>query len=163
MARQISTEPVFRGRKLTLNYTSGSPCDQPLTRERRKLKDDDNDNEDDEDRKSHKDKDKDKENDRPTDDDRDGTRRKSTLISFSCDQNLGSGKAHLSFIGTSPDECAYFFEAKAVAACGGVVEEPSGLGAGGVFGIMSAHPHFHFHFHFQPIMTKNLHSSRTEE
>ncbi|KAL9044588.1 MAG: hypothetical protein Q9214_002285 [Letrouitia sp. 1 TL-2023] len=138
---QVSTEPVFRGRKLSLNYTSGSPCDEPLTRERRKLKDDDDDDdkddeeEDDDDRKSHKGKDKDK--DRHKDD---NVRRKSTLISFSCDQNLGTGKAHLSFIGASPDECAYFFEAKSVAACGGVVEAPSGLGAGGVFSVMFATP-----------------------
>ncbi|KAL9611196.1 MAG: hypothetical protein Q9167_004144 [Letrouitia subvulpina] len=133
---QVSTEPVFRGRKLSLNYTSGSPCDEPLTRERRKLKDDDDDDDkddddDDDDRKSHKGKDKDKNRHK-----HDNVRRKSTLISFSCDQNLGTGKAHLSFVGASPDECAYFFEAKSVAACGGVVEAPSGLGAGGVFSVI---------------------------
>ncbi|KAI4210393.1 MAG: hypothetical protein LQ351_006760 [Letrouitia transgressa] len=135
---QVSTEPVFRGRKLSLNYTSGSPCDEPLTRERRKLKDGDDDDDkddedDDDDHKSHKSKDKDK--DRHKDN---NVRRKSTLISFSCDQNLATGKAHISFIGASPDECAYFFEAKSVAACGGVVEAPSGLGAGGVFSVMFA-------------------------
>ncbi|KAL8714238.1 MAG: hypothetical protein Q9220_001967 [cf. Caloplaca sp. 1 TL-2023] len=137
---QTSTELVFRGRELSLNYTNGSPCDSSATHERRKLKHDDDDDEDDK---------KGKKKDKEDDDDDDGktshgskpskeddTRRKSTLISLACDPNLPSGKAHVSFIGSSPDQCTYFFRAKTMAACGGVKEPPTGLGAGGVFGVI---------------------------
>ncbi|KAI4184070.1 MAG: hypothetical protein L6R41_004997 [Letrouitia leprolyta] len=131
---QASTELVYRGRELSLNYTNGSPCDDaPLTHDRRKLNhDDDEDNkrkDDDEedDKKSHKGK---------SSKDGDDVRRKSTLISFACDPNLAEGKAHVSFVGTSPDQCTYFFRAKTVSACGGVTDPPTGLGAGGVFGVI---------------------------
>ncbi|CAO1599816.1 MAG: hypothetical protein LQ349_004204 [Xanthoria aureola] len=140
---QTSTELVFRGRELSLNYTNGSPCDSPSTHDRRKLKhdDDDDDDDDEDDKKKKGDK---KKADEDEDDDRkshksksakgdDNIRRKSTLISLACDQNLPLGKAHISFIGSSPDQCTYFFRAKTMAACGGVKEPPTGLGAGGVF------------------------------
>ncbi|KAL8682319.1 MAG: hypothetical protein Q9186_001595 [Xanthomendoza sp. 1 TL-2023] len=140
---QVSTELVFRGRELSLNYTNGSPCDSPSTHDRRKLKHDDDkdDDEDDDKKKDDKKKDDDDDNDdkkshkgkSSKDDEDDHVRRKSTLISLACDQNLPLGKAHVSFIGTSPDQCTYFFRAKTMAACGGVKEPPTGLGAGGVF------------------------------
>ncbi|KAI4241076.1 MAG: hypothetical protein L6R42_011381 [Xanthoria sp. 1 TBL-2021] len=141
---QTSTELVFRGRELSLNYTNGSPCDSPSTHDRRELKhnDDEDDDDDDDDDKKKGDKKKD-EDDRKShkgksgkDHDDDNIRRKSTLISLACDQNLPLGKAHISFIGTSPDQCTYFFRAKTMAACGGVKEPPTGLGAGGVFFVM---------------------------
>ncbi|KAL8648671.1 MAG: hypothetical protein Q9210_004844 [Variospora velana] len=138
---QVSTELVFRGRELSLNYTNGSPCDSPSTHDKRKLKhgnddddddddkdkDDDDKDKDDDDRKSHKDK---------SSKHGDDVRRKSTLISLACDPNLPSGKVHVSFVGSSPDQCTYFFRAKTMAACGGVGEPPTGLGAGGVFGVI---------------------------
>lgn len=138
MYRQTSTELVFRGRELSLNYTNGSPCNSPSTHDRRKLKHDDDDKEDD-DKKKDDDDDKKSHKDKPSKHD-DDVRRKSTIISLACDQNLPSGKAHVSFIGTDPDQCTYFFRAKTMAACGGVKEPPTGLGAGGVFGVMYAFP-----------------------
>ena len=139
---QTSTKLVFRGRELSLNYTNGSPCDSPTTHERRKLKhsDDDDDDDDDDKKKGDDDKDDDKKSHKGKPSDDDDVRRKSTLISLACDQNLPLGKAHISFIGSSPDQCTYFFRAKTMAACGGVKEPPTGLGAGGVFFVMYASP-----------------------
>ncbi|KAI4236125.1 MAG: hypothetical protein L6R40_006250 [Gallowayella cf. fulva] len=142
---QTSTELVFRGRELSLNYTNGSPCDSPSTHDRRKLKHNDDEDDDDEDEDKKKDDKKKGGHDDDDDDDKkshkdksskhddDNVRRKSTLISLACDPNLPLGKAHVSFVGTSPDQCTYFFRAKTMAACGGVKEPPTGLGAGGVF------------------------------
>ena len=113
-----------------MNYTGGSPCDEPSKRLRsRKLNDNDDDKDDDK------------------DDDRDDEgkdhkylkepkRRKSTLISFICDHDSLAPKAHLSFLGASPDECTYFFEARSMAACGGVIDPQQSLGPGGVFGVI---------------------------
>ena len=129
--RQASTEPFFRGRKLVLNYTNGSPCEQNSDRllpRKLNVPDDDDDDEDDrdDDRKSHKDS-KSKE----------PVRRKSTLISFTCDKDSLAPKVHLSFIGSDPDECTFFFEARSMAACGGVSEAQQTLGPGGVFGVIA--------------------------
>ena len=60
--RQASTEPFFRGRKLVLNYTDGSPCeprsDRLLPRKLNVPDDDDDDDDDEDDRddnpKGHK-------------------------------------------------------------------------------------------------------------
>ncbi|KAL8894525.1 MAG: hypothetical protein Q9192_004249 [Flavoplaca navasiana] len=131
---QTSTELVFRGRELSLNYTNGSPCDSPTTHERRKLKHSNDDDDDDDDKKKgDNDEDDNKKSHKGKPSDEDDVRRKSTLISLACDQNLPLGKAHISFVGSSPDQCAYYFRAKTMAACGGVKEPPTGLGAGGVF------------------------------
>lgn len=130
--RQASTEPLFRGRKLVLNYTDGSPCesnsDRLLPRKLNVPDDDDDDDEDDwdDDRKGHKGS-KTKE----------PVRRKSTLISFTCDRDSLAPKVHLSFIGSDPDECTFFFEARSMAACGGVSEAQQTLGPGGVFGVIA--------------------------
>lgn len=129
---QASTEPFFRGRKLVLNYTDGSPCelnsDRLLPRKLNVPDDDDDDDEDDwdDDRKGHKGS-KTKE----------PVRRKSTLISFTCDRDSLAPKVHLSFIGSDPDECTFFFEARSMAACGGVSEAQQTLGPGGVFGVIA--------------------------
>ena len=64
-------------------------------------------------------------------------RRKSTLISFTCDRDSLAPKVHLSFIGSDPDECTFFFEARSMAACGGVSEAQQSLGPGGVFGVIA--------------------------
>lgn len=119
-------EPIFRGRKLIMNYTDGSPCGDDTNRLRtRKLKDDDDDDEGDSDgddkKKDHKYR---------------AVRRKSTLISFICDHDSLAPKAHVSFIGASPDECTYVFEARSMAACGGVIDPQQTLGPGGVFGVI---------------------------
>lgn len=139
-SRQVSTEPVFRGRELVLNYTDGSPCDDRKGRRHvsRKLNDDDDDDHD-----KHRSDDKD---DDETDDDRadkgkhtdkSSGRRKSTIISMTCDRESLAAKAHISFVGASPDECTYFFKARSIGACGGVmVDTQQTLGPGGVFGVM---------------------------
>ncbi|KAM0803382.1 mannose-6-phosphate receptor binding domain-containing protein, partial [Usnea florida] len=103
---QASTEPFFRGRKLVLNYTDGSPCEPGSDRHKGSKS-------------------------------REPTRRKSTLISFSCDHDSLAPKVHLSFIGSDPDECTFFFEARSLAACGGVSEAQQSLGPGGVFGVIA--------------------------
>lgn len=121
--RQASAEPVFRGRKLLLNYTDGSPCDDTSTHLLpRKITDDNDDEKGDNNRKHHKGK---------------VTRRKSTLIFLVCERDSLAPKAHLSFLGASPDECAYFFEARSMAACGGVSKAQQSLGPGGVFGVIA--------------------------
>ena len=133
--REQSSELVFRGRKLVLNYTSGSPCDAPSTKNPRSLIDDDGDKKkhDDDNKKDHDD---DKSHDK---DQKSDTRRKSTVILFQCERDSLAPKAHLSFVGASEDECTYFFEAKSMAACGGVNETEQSLGPGGVFGVMYAY------------------------
>jgi cation-dependent mannose-6-phosphate receptor len=45
--------------------------------------------------------------------------------------------ASISFAGTDPDECAYFFEVRSAAACGGVEPVQQTLGPGGVFGVIA--------------------------
>lgn len=139
---QASAEPIFRGRKLVLNYTDGSPCDdrKPLRRAPRREKEerDDDEEEDDEgDKRKHEDDDTDDERaDKKKSTDESKRRRKSTLLSLTCDRESLAAKAHVSFIGASPDECTYFFEVKSIAACGGVIQDTQQtLGPGGVFGV----------------------------
>ena len=108
-----------------MNYTDGSPCDDgPSSLSTRREKDHDKDDDDD-DRKHHK---------TPS---KAHPRRKSTLISFHCDRDSLAPKAHISFIGASPDLCTYFFEARSVAACGGIIAAQQSLGPGGVFGVIA--------------------------
>lgn len=115
---QQASDPFFRGRKLVLNYTDGSSCDNDY--EKRDDDDDDDEDADDDD-----------------DDDDDDTRKKSTLISFLCDRDALTSQPIVSFVG-SMDSCTYYFEIRTSAACGGIVRGPSGdgLGPGGVFGVM---------------------------
>jgi cation-dependent mannose-6-phosphate receptor len=94
-----SDRPVFRGRKLVLTYTDGSPCPhQPASRGLDTA-----------------------------------IYRKSTIMSFMCDQSL-MVKAAVAFVGTT-DECSYFFEVRTGAACPGVKTE-GGVGVGWLFGGM---------------------------
>ncbi|KAJ6446774.1 mannose-6-phosphate receptor, binding protein [Purpureocillium lavendulum] len=63
-------------------------------------------------------------------------RRKSATISFHCDLNPGNAQAAISFVNT-PDECAYFFEARSVHACAHAEpHKPGSVGPGSVFGII---------------------------
>lgn len=135
--RHSSTEAFFRGRKLTLNYTNGSPCDEPSNRlSARKLIDHDKDGKDEKDDEDDDDKDDDDHENRKGSPSKTAPRRKSTLISFLCDRESLDSKVHLSFVGTL-DECAYFFEARSSAACGGAIAAQQTLGPGGVFGVIA--------------------------
>ena len=126
--RQQNSEPVFRGRKLVLNYTMGSPCDSTSSTYLRKPIDhNDEEGEDPDDHKSKK----------PRGGAENG-RRKSTIISLLCDRDPTAPKVSISFVAQSPDECAYFFEARSAVACGGVSSDTQqSLGPGSVFGVMS--------------------------
>ena len=137
---QTNTNLTFRGRKLVLNYTGGSPCSAQeverdstallpsynITKElgTRKNKHEDEDDDEDEDDKPKHSKD---------------TRRKSAIISFLCDSSPNAPKAAISFVGSDPDHCSYFFEARSPAACGGasVSQESGSVGPAGVFGLIA--------------------------
>ena len=126
---QMSADPIFRGKKLVLNYTDGSPCpdidDVPSPKGDKN--DDDNDEDDETPNPSAA-----AANPTPP------RRRKSTLLSFLCDRDP-SLTTHplISFVGTM-DQCTYFFEVRSRYACGGVTtsEETGNLGPGGVFGVI---------------------------
>jgi len=138
LSRLQNSEPVFRGRKLVLNYTGGSLCSSGhskralLSHEAKDLStkkiidDDDDDDEDDEDDTPKK---------KPTKGKGD-KRRKSTVISLLCEKDPLAPKASVAFVAASEDECTYFFEARTSAACGGIEVETQTLGPGGVFGVM---------------------------
>lgn len=119
-----------RGRKLVLQYSGGSPCGGKSTKESRstlgtlgtrdsapaphRLETLAND-----------------------DKDKTTVRRKSATVSFLCDRDPGSTQASVSFVGTDPDECAYFFEARSVHACAHAEpHKPGSVGPGSVFGII---------------------------
>ena len=123
-----------------MNYTDGSPCGESSSLiQARKLndhknktggsdrKDDDDDDDDDKDKK--------KPSHTPPHTSPSDSRKKSSLISFICDRDSLS-PAHVSFIGASPDECTYFFEARSSAACGGAVAPTASVNAGGVFAVI---------------------------
>ncbi|KAF2433122.1 mannose 6-phosphate receptor domain-containing protein [Tothia fuscella] len=137
---QQNSELVFRGSKLVLNYTNGSPCATSSKKRSAQLShnvedlttrafpsDDDDDDDDDHDKHSKKPNHKEK------------VRRKSTIISLLCQKEvLGpkAPKATVAFIGASEDQCTYFFEARSQAACAGIETTPQQLGPGGVFGVI---------------------------
>ena len=127
---QTSMKPVVRGRKLVLQYTNGSPCDSS-NKKRKIIGDDDKeDDDDDDDDKKHSDKKKKSSS----------KRRKSTIISLLCEREPLDSKAPrvaVSFIGVSPDECAYSFEVRSPISCASRNKDQQGaVGPGGVFGIM---------------------------
>nr|POF15162.1 putative mannose 6-phosphate receptor-like protein [Quercus suber] len=66
----------------------------------------------------------------------DNIRRKSTIISFLCEKDPLMPTLTLSFVGASPDECAYFFEARSSAACLTVETAKQTLSPSGVFGVI---------------------------
>jgi cation-dependent mannose-6-phosphate receptor len=109
---QQSSNLTVRGRKLVLQYVNGSPCGTSKKRstpEARYIKGDDDD---------------------------DVARRKSTTISFHCEKDPLTTQASASFVSTDPDECAYFFEIRSQAACGGSEPAKQGVGPGAVFTII---------------------------
>jgi cation-dependent mannose-6-phosphate receptor len=132
--RQESMDLRSRGRKLVLQYTGGSPCGEGTSRRNQKRSpgsvhpgasyryndysdEAENDMRANEDEKSDGDQ-----------------RRKSTIISFLCDSSQVAAEASISFVGTDPDECAYFFEARSVHACvGAEPHKPGSIGPGGIF------------------------------
>lgn len=64
-------------------------------------------------------------------------RRKSALISFLCDRDPTASGTSISFVGTDPDECAYFFDARSIHACPAAEpHRPGSVGPGSVFGII---------------------------
>ncbi|KAF2764726.1 mannose 6-phosphate receptor domain-containing protein [Teratosphaeria nubilosa] len=63
-------------------------------------------------------------------------RELNTIISFLCDRDPISPLLTLNFIAASPDECTYFFEARTLAACGGIETAKQTLSPGGVFGLI---------------------------
>lgn len=128
---EANTEPIFRGRKLVLNYTNGSPCEDYETASlspRGIFDDDDDDDDEDEDDDDHLNKWK------SSYDSAASKRTKSTIISFLCDRDPQyTDHPQISFIGTT-DSCSYHFEVRSRAACGGAPSQsPSSLGPGGVF------------------------------
>ncbi|EGD84196.2 hypothetical protein H112_07884 [Trichophyton rubrum D6] len=140
---QQSSSLLFRGRKLVLNYTDGSPCpSSPRGKKlfRRKIVDGDDDDDEDNDKDGDKkgdDDEKKKGDDKKKDPEDKVERRKSTLMSFLCDRDLVTPAATFSFVG-SPDSCSYFFEVRTAAACGGVAASTDGgVGPAGIFGIIA--------------------------
>lgn len=124
MCSQQSMNLRSRGRKLVLQYTGGSPCGESSRKSQGSL--------DERDMTlsyaSGTDKEK---QDKPI-------RRKSATISFLCDKDPTANQASVSFVGTDPDECAYFFEARSVHACAHAEpHKPGSVGPGSVFGIIS--------------------------
>jgi cation-dependent mannose-6-phosphate receptor len=152
-----NTELVLRGRKLVLNYTGGSFCG-PEAEERRLAQrtekfvrepshnsawDYDYDHytgskgstrQDDSDDGFGDDDDNDKDGDRYHESKE--LPRKSTIISLLCERDPLASKPVISFVGASPDECAYFFEVRTSAACSVVEAEIQTLGPSGVFGVI---------------------------
>ena len=131
-----NTVPIFRGRKLILNYTGGSLCPSSSSKSKRSpiaLPNDpreiitDPDDDDDDEDKPKKKPSKDKE-------DKD-SRRKTTVISLLCDSDP-LAKTSISFV-AAVDDCSYFFEGRSPFACGGVHQETQALGPGGVFGVIA--------------------------
>jgi len=145
---------VPRGRKLVLQYSGGSPCGVSKDKSKDKrggsvhngasYRGYDDEEEDEEERRvkeikdddqkkpgSDKEKDKDKGKDKDT-----PGRRKSATISFLCDRDPDVVTT-ASFVGTDPDECAYFFEVRSQHACPGAEQhKPGSVGPGSVFAII---------------------------
>ena len=110
---QQNDELLFRGKRLILNYTQGSPCPDL------------------------------DEDGVPIDEDlvdrQVNRRRKSTLLTFACDTSpLLSTRPAINFLG-SLDHCTYMFEVRSRNACGGTTasEERGTLGPGAVFGLIA--------------------------
>lgn len=128
-----NTEPIFRGRKLILNYTGGSLCPSSSSKSKREpislpissreIIGDDPDDEDDDKPPKKKPSDKDK-----------NARRKTSVISLLCDSDP-LAKTSVSFV-AAVDDCTYFFEGRSPFACGGVHQAKQALGPGGVFSVI---------------------------
>ncbi|KAF2742936.1 mannose 6-phosphate receptor domain-containing protein [Sporormia fimetaria CBS 119925] len=131
-----SYEPIFRGRKLVLNYTGGSLCPSskskrqehaPVSLVERKIEDDDDDDDDD-------DEDDDDKHKKGDDKKSSSERRKSTIISLLCEKDP-LAKTAISFV-AAVDDCVYIFEGRSPFACGGIEAEVQALSPAGVFGVI---------------------------
>ncbi|KAF1923741.1 mannose 6-phosphate receptor domain-containing protein [Didymella exigua CBS 183.55] len=127
-----NSEPMFRGKKLILNYTGGSLCPSPSGPKRAPHRDGDDKHRDGDDKHrdgddGHKDKGK-HGGDSPT-------RRKTTVISLLCESDP-LGKSSISFV-AAVDDCTYFFEGRSRHACGIVHADAQTLSPGGVFGVIA--------------------------
>lgn len=119
LSRSSSLDLHSRGRKLVLRYSGGSPCVGADEHKSNKSS------------RDQKPTAPGKSTPAPT------TRQKSTIISFLCDRDSGSSQAAFSFVGTDPDECAYFFEARSMHACAQAEpHKPGNVGPGSVFGLI---------------------------
>lgn len=151
MISSASLDLTSRGRKLVLQYTGGSPCGNQESKSKRRRRDEataegEGSNEsmwtaDDEDHPVRPAYDPDdsiypsaddkKKDDAPT------GRRKSTTISFLCDRDPAASSASISFVGTDPEQCAYFFEARSIHACAHAEpHKPGSVGPGSVFSLI---------------------------
>lgn len=123
-----NSTPIFRGRKLILNYTGGSLCPSASNSARAEpVSLDDGENNDNA-AKS------------PTNSPAKRSselseRRKTTIISLLCESDP-LAKTSVSFI-AAVDACTYFFEGRSPHACGGVHQEAQTLGPGGVFSVIA--------------------------
>ncbi|KAI1124775.1 mannose-6-phosphate receptor binding domain-containing protein [Nemania abortiva] len=147
-----SADPVTRGKELVLQYTGGSYCGKKTSRSRSlsnrgavhagaAYRDYENDEDDDDEEPPSSDKDEDdedkKDKSKDEDDGKDGIRRKSTTIFFSCDRDALGGLAQVSFIAVDPEECNYVFKVKSAHACAGAEpHKPGSVGPGSVFAII---------------------------
>ncbi|OLN87456.1 putative mannose 6-phosphate receptor-like protein [Colletotrichum chlorophyti] len=137
---QSSMDIQTRGRVLVLQYKDGSPCGKSKSK-RSKAHDGASYNTyvDDEvvTLKSSDGGDSQKKASAEKDDKDSTTRRKSATISFHCDNEQVGGAAHISFVGSDPDDCAYFFEARSQHACPRAEpHQPGSVGPGSVFAII---------------------------
>ena len=119
--RQLSTTLTLRGRRLVLQYTHGSPCGKEEKKRRAR------------DAGTWDDEFADKEVEAYT---KNGSRRKSALISFHCDKDPLATTASATFVGVDPDECAYSFEVLSRAACVAAQPAKQGVGPAAVFAII---------------------------
>ncbi|CAH0018398.1 unnamed protein product [Clonostachys rhizophaga] len=129
-----SLDVQSRGRKLVLQYSDGSPCGKSKSKSKSKSSPRSADSVYDEDTlaKQHA---HEVETYAKADDPKD--RKKSTTISFLCDRDVANTHLAVSFVGTDPDECAYFFEARSHHACASSEpHKPGSVGPGSIFGII---------------------------
>ncbi|KAH7170162.1 putative vacuolar sorting receptor [Dactylonectria macrodidyma] len=137
-----SMELQSRGRKLVLQYTGGSPCGLDSTDKSKR--DPQTDYDYDENKPDSNSNDPYPEDARPEESqsdtavpEDDKVRRKSATISFLCDRDPGATVANVYFVGTDPDECAYFFEARSSHACAHAEpHSPGSVGPGSIFGLI---------------------------
>ncbi|WYZ41031.1 hypothetical protein EsH8_IV_001372 [Colletotrichum jinshuiense] len=133
---QSSMEIQTRGRILVLQYKNGSPCGKSKSKRSKahqgasynKYVDDDEVTSfsGSQERVSAEKEDTDS-----------TSRRKSATISLHCDTEQVGGAAHISFVGSDPDDCAYFFEARSQHACPRAEpHQPGSVGPGSVFAII---------------------------
>lgn len=126
MCRTASKALHARGKKLVLQYTDGSPCG-PSSRRRAADPDATYPYDDYEDESAQL----------SASDSEDKPQRKSATISFLCDHDGTAPHASVHFVAASPDECAYFFEARSRHACPSAEpRQPGSVGPGGVFALI---------------------------